>query len=223
MSKKVIKKVILLTVLCVILSAISAMGTSCIDTSNKNPVVTMNLDPDTDSGVTGSFHIELFADKAPNSVNFFIELINEGFYTECVTNKVVAGHLVEISEPWYLKKGDKVIEGEFEDNGYTGNDVEFVRGTVGFILYPDEKGNIDNNSAVGSFFVVLSDEAGKTYTGNRVAIGKIVSGIEILDQISQIKNYPNYQPITSAKIKDASVDLKGSTYPAAITSKREIY
>lgn len=223
MSKKVIKKVILLTVLCVILSSISAMGTACIDTSNKNPVVTMNFDPETDSGITGSFQIELFADKAPNSVNFFIELLNEGFYTECVTNKVVAGHLVEFSEPWYLKKSDKVIAGEFAENGYTGNDVEFVRGTVGFTLASDESGNIVNDSAMGNFFVVLSDEAGETYTGNRVAIGKIVSGIEILDQTSHLKNYPNYQPITSAKIKDASVDLKGAAYPAAITSKRELY
>lgn len=224
MKKKIIKKVILLTALCVILSTISAFGTSCIDTSNKNPVVTMNLDPEAKSGIDGSFQIELFPDKAPNSVNYFIGLALKGFYNDCYCTSVYAGHFVEFGDPWYLKKNDRVIAGEFAENEFTGNDVEFVRGTVGLSLYVDTKGVPDNDSAMGDFFVVLSDEAGASYTGKRVAIGKIVSGIEVLDEISHIKTTSiSPQPVYSARTETVTVDLKGKTYPEAVTTKRKHY
>lgn len=223
MKKGLIQKVIFLTILCTVLCVILATVASCVDTSNKNPVVTIELDPSSKSQIGGTIQIELFPDKAPNSVNYFIGLVLDGFYNDFYVTKVMAGHLVEFGDPWYLKKNDRVIAGEFTENGYTGNDVDFVRGTVGLALDTDREGNLDNDSAMGDFFVVLSDEAGDSYTGKRVAIGQIISGLEILEEISRIKNHVNYQPLYSARTETVTLDLKGQTYPKAITTKRKHY
>ncbi len=221
--KKISKKAIFLPILCIIISLLICVTTSCIDTSNKNPIVTIQMDPTSKTQIGGTIQIELYPDKAPNSVNYFIGLVLNGFYNDCYVTKVMAGHLVEFGDPWYLKKNDRVIAGEFADNGYTDNDIEFVRGTVGLALDTDKEGNIDNDSAMGDFFVVLSDEAGESYLGKRAAIGKIIAGLDILDEISRIKNYPNYQPVYSARTETATLDLKGQTYPKAVTTKRKYY
>lgn len=224
MKKGKFKKVIILTVLCTILCIVTSMLSACIDTGNKNPVVTMEMDPTGKSGISGSFQIELYPDKAPNSVNYFIGLVLNGFYDDFYATKVMAGHLVEFGDPWYLKKNDRVIAGEFAENGYTGNDIKFERGTVGLCLYQDEKG-IDNDSAMGDFFVILSDDAGNDFDGKYAAIGKIVSGLDILDRISNISTSSaiSYQPMYSARTEKTTINLKGKTYPAAVTTRRKHY
>ena len=70
------------SVLILISVIVSLAFSGCTDMSNRNPVVTFNLDPTTSSGVGGSFSIELFPDKAPNSVNYFIQLVSEGYYNK---------------------------------------------------------------------------------------------------------------------------------------------
>ena len=225
---KNIKKVIVLTVFCVIISIVLGMLCSCVNTSNKNPVVTMKFDPESKSGIGGTVKIELYPEKAPNSVNFFIGLIYNKFYNELYATKVYAGHYVEIGDAYYIKKNDRVIAGEFTDNGYEGNDVEFERGTVGLCLDSRSKnkdGELDKNSANGDIFFILSDEAGKDYTGKYAAIGKVISGIEILDKISNIgtSGAINYQPMYSARTTKTTVDLKGKTYPEAMTTRRKYY
>ena len=191
----------------------------CTDMSNRNPVVTFTLDPDTSSHVGGTFSIELFPDKAPNSVNFIIQLVYDGYYDKMNVSKVIAGTNVVFGDLGYAKLNDKVIKGEFAENGFEGNDVHFVRGTVGLVL---DEGDPDSN--YGDFFIVLSDEAGKELDGKYCAVGKVVSGLELIDDISQAKFYPgNYQPVYSIRTLTADVDLKGRSYPKAETLERTNY
>ena len=198
---------------------VSLLLSGCTDMSNRNPVVTFNLDPAASSGVGGSFSIELFPDKAPNSVNFFIQLVTEGYYDRINVSQVNSGVSVVIGDLGYAKMNDRVIKGEFADNGFTGNDVEFKRGTVGLML---EEGDPDSN--YGDFFIVLSDESGEELNGKYCAIGKITEGLELLDEISLAKFYPgNHQPVYSIRTINAVVELKGRSYPEEETQERTIY
>lgn len=213
MSRKMIIFIVILVML------IPAALTGCTDMSNRNPVVTFTLDPGTSSGVGGTFSIELFPDKAPNSVNFIIQLVYEGYYDKMNVSQVHSGVNVVFGDLGYAKLNDKVIKGEFAENGFTGNDVEFVRGTVGLML---DEGDPDSN--YGDFFIVLSDEAGKDLNGKYCAVGKVVEGLELIDDISQAKFYPgNYQPVYSIRTLTAVVDLKGRSYPEAETFERTNY
>ena len=212
-----IKPLPVILILVFIVTAVFSGG--CTDMSNRNPVVTFTLDPDTSSGVGGTFRIELFPDKAPNSVNFIIQLIFEGYYDKMNVSMVHAGASVVFGDLGYAKLNDRVIRGEFAENGFTGNDVEFVRGTVGLVL---DEGDPDSN--YGDFFIVLSDETGAALNGKYCAVGKVIEGLELIDDISQAKFYPgNYQPVYSIRTLTATVELKGRSYPEAETLERTNY
>ena len=198
--------------------------TGCTDMSNRNPVVTFNLDPDTSSHVGGTFKIELFPDKAPNSVNFMIQLLTEvdeygdTYYEKLNVSKVKAGSMVVFGDLGQ-KLNDRVIKGEFAENGFTGNDVSFVRGTVGLML---DEGDPDSN--YGDFFIVLSDDAAEELDGKYCAVGKVIEGLELIDDISLAKYYPtNLQPVYSIRILTATVELRGRSYPKAETYERKNY
>jgi peptidyl-prolyl cis-trans isomerase B (cyclophilin B) len=47
----------------------------------------------------GTFKIELFADKAPHTVQNFIELVNRGFYKNMIFHRVVAGFVIQRAIP----------------------------------------------------------------------------------------------------------------------------
>jgi len=195
-----------------------ALLTGCVDMSNRNPVVTFVLDETRSSGIGGTFVMELFPDKAPNSVNYFLALVVEGYYDDFNVSKVYEGAMVVFGDPWYAKMNDRVIEGEFAANGFTGNDVEFVRGTVGLALVEG-----DPNSNYGDFFICLNDEAGKDLNGNYCAIGQVTSGLEVLDEISMLKTTSSlgFQPYVSVATLHVTVDLRGRTYPEPVTSERK--
>ncbi len=199
--------------------------TGCVDNTNKNPIVTVTIDAKNDNSgengeaIQGSFQIELYPDKAPNSVAYFIELVTNKTYDKFSVSKVFPGTVVQFGDPWMSKQIYTEIEGEFEENGYDGNDVEFKRGTVGLDRFVKD----DYNSASGDFFILLSDDAGKDYKGKFAAIGEVISGIEVLEQISKIKTYPNYEPVYGIRTMTTSVDLKGVTYEKPLTRERRTY
>ena len=64
---------------------------------------------------------------------------------------------------------------------------------------------------------------GESFDGKYAAIGEVVSGLELLQQISNIKNLPDYAPVYSLRTLTTTVDLKGVTYEKPITQERRTY
>ena len=64
---------------------------------------------------------------------------------------------------------------------------------------------------------------GTLQSGEVPAIGEVVSGLELLDTISGIKDYTDYSPVYSLKTLKTTVDLKGQTYEKPITRERRTY
>ena len=126
--------------------------------------------------------------------------------------------LVVVVKRTRLEQNDRVIKGEFAENGFEGNDVDFVRGTVGLTL---DEGDPDSN--FGDFFIILDDAAKEDMNGKFCAIGRITEGIEILDEISMLKTAAaiKYQPYVSVRTLKVTVELKGGVYPSAETSERK--
>ena len=199
--------------------------TACVDNSNKNPVVTIEMDPDTQNkgengeDLAGSIKIELYPEKAPNSVAYFLDFVINGTYDDFGVSKVNAGNIVQFGDPWLSKQIRTEIEGEFRENGFQQNDIEMKPGVVGLDLFVAG----DNNSASGDFFIILSEEAAKSYDGKYAAIGEVISGMELLDQISRVKHYPTYEPVYSISTLKTTVDLKGQSYDKPVTRERRTY
>ena len=129
------------------------------------------------------------------------------------------GGVVQFGDPWMSKQIRTEIDGEFKANGFDKNDIAFKRGTVALDLFVPE----DYASASGDFFILLDDEGGKTYQDKYAAIGEVISGIELLDTISGIKDYTDYSPVYSLKTLKTTADLKGQTYEKPITRERRTY
>lgn len=225
MTRSVLKKRIM-CFMCFFASLfISVYFTGCVNNTNKNPVVSISIDPDnknidTDGKpISGTFEIELFPEKAPNSVAYFLEFVSQGIYDGFPVSKVMAGGIVQFGDPWMIKQIRTEIKGEFKENGFERNDVQFKRGTVALARFLND----DYNSASGDFFILLDDSGADTYQDKYAAIGEIISGIEVLDKISMVKDYTDASPIYSIKTLKAAANLKGRTYEKPITDKRRTY
>ena len=110
--------------------------TGCVDNSNKNPIVTREIDPNNENyiaegkPISGKIQIELYPEKAPNSVAYFLDFVAKGIYNKFPVSKVMHGGVVQFGDPWMSKQIRTEIDGEFKANGFDKNDIVFKRGTV---------------------------------------------------------------------------------------------
>lgn len=127
------------------------------------------------------------------------------------------------------------IKGEFSDAGFTDNRLSHERGIVSMarVDYSDYQKEIAmmqmlgddysstleyiidkmNDSATSGFFILTDNDT--SYNGTYTAFGKVVSGMDIVDKISEVetteedgKKVPKTQPV----IKSMKVDTKGVDY-----------
>ena len=75
----------------------------------SNPIVTFEME----NGKT--FKAELYPDKAPNTVNNFLSLVNKGFYDGIIFHRIIAGFMIQGGDPKGLGTGGPGyhIAGEF--------------------------------------------------------------------------------------------------------------
>lgn len=167
----------------------------------QRPVVSMEIKD------YGTIKIELYPDMAPNTVKNFIKLINEGYYNGLTFHRVEES-LIQGGD----KEGDGTgetefsINGEFAENGYD-NTLKFERGTVGiarmdYTNYSSmdasliEKGY---NSGYAQFFIMAQDVP--QFDGYYCSFGKVIEGIEIVDEITKIKTKVETDEETKEKIE----------------------
>lgn len=211
---KVISSILVLILIIIIISG-------CAD-KNSNPIFIVEMQDD-----LGSFEIEMFPDKAPNTVNRIIDLAKKDYYNDLPVFSVLPNYMVKMGGDDKNTKGytfpeetSHSIKGEFKDNGFDKNDIIFERGTVSLLMQ-----NIkEKDSAVSDFFIMLDRE--EKMDGKYAAFGKVIKGIEVVEAISKVKTQgPNteYLPIKPPKIKKTYLRLKGIDYSAPETIKRETY
>ncbi len=130
----------------------------------------------------GDIRVQLFADRAPLTVNNFVFLAREGFYDNTTFHRVLEGFMAQAGDPTGTGAGG---------TGYQFRD-EFVPG-LGFdrpnLLAMANSGPGTNGS---QFFITF---APTDWLNNLHTIfGEVVSGQEVLDQIT--RRDPNQNPGT---------------------------
>jgi peptidylprolyl isomerase len=123
----------------------------------------------------GAIQIELYAADAPQAVNAFVFLANDGYYDETpfmeLTKDADGGR-------FYAQAGDPTATG-FGTPGFSVpkelTEHPFARGYVGM-------GGSAENSNGGQFFISFGDYP--ALDGKYTIFGKVVSGLEVLDQLS---------------------------------------
>ncbi len=178
---------------------------------NKNaklPVVTFQMA----NGKT--FKAELYPDKAPNTVNNFIELIQNKFYDGLTFHRIIPGFMIQGGDPKGTGTGGPGygIPGEFSGNGFTQNDIAHERGVLSMARsqHPD---------SAGSQFFVMHAEA-DYLDGQYAAFGKVIEGMEVVDEIANTKTDWYDKPYEVQKLKKVTVQTFGVKYDAPIKNKK---
>lgn len=142
----------------------------------------------------GVIDIELYPDVAPITVANFEKLVKEGFYDGLIFHRVIAGFMIQGGDPLGTGMGGakEKIKGEFAING-VGNDLSHERGVISMARSQNP------NSASSQFFICHADCS--FLDGQYAAFGKVVSGMETVDEIASIPTDPYDRPRVRQMIK----------------------
>ena len=219
---KKIKKIIISALAMAISLAMVSCGSNNIKTENydsssnsSTPIVDVENLPIATIKVKdyGTIEAELYPNKAPNTVNNFIELANSGFYDGLTFHRVVEGFMNQGGDP----KGDGTggpgysIKGEFSANGYNNNDLKHTTGVLSMA-------RAKNPDSAGSQFFIMAGDA-PSLDGQYAAFGKVINGLDVVEAINNTKVEINKAtgekstPVTPIIIEEIRVDTKGVEYP----------
>ena len=170
----------------------------------SNPIVTFEME----NGKT--FKAELYPDKAPNTVNNFLSLVNKGFYNGIIFHRVISGFMIQGGDPEGRGTGDPGyhIKGEFSGNGFTQNDIAHEKGVLSMARaqHPDSAGS--------QFFVMHED--GGFLDGQYAAFGRVIEGMETVDEIANTKTDWYDKPYEEQKMKSVTAETFGVEYAEPI-------
>jgi cyclophilin family peptidyl-prolyl cis-trans isomerase len=143
----------------------------------------------------GNVVIETFPDIAPNHVGRVLELVGAGFYDGISFHRVIKDFVAQTGDPTGTGMGGsgKKLNAEFSD-------VPFTRGTIGMARAADI------NSADSQFFVCLADAL--FLTGQYTAWGRVIDGMEFVDQIH--KGEPPVCPDVIVRMYIEGIKLKNA-------------
>lgn len=146
----------------------------------------------------GVILIELYEDKAPITVNNFKNLVSKGFYDGLIFHRVIAGFMIQGGDPTGTGMGGSgtPIKGEFASNGYP-NDISHERGVISMARSQRP------NSASSQFFIMHAD--GKFLDGEYAAFGRVVNGMEVVDEIAGVKTDYSDRPIIDMRMKSVTL------------------
>ena len=146
----------------------------------------------------GEIEAELYKDIAPITVENFINLVNEHFYDGLIFHRVIKDFMIQGGDPTGtgMSGSGKNIKGEFKDNGVENN-LKHIRGVLSMARA------YDPNSASSQFFIVHQDST--FLDGQYAAFGKVTKGIEVVDEIANVKTGLRDRPLTEQKIKTIEI------------------
>lgn len=165
-----------------------------------NPIVTFEME-------NGDIiKAELYPEIAPNTVNNFISLINQGFYDGLIFHRVIKDFMIQGGDPEGTGMGGPGygIKGEFASNGFK-NDLAHEAGVLSMAR------SMMPNSAGSQFFIMHKDSP--HLDGDYAAFGKVTEGMDVVDKIAESKTDRSDRPVDEVKIKKVTVDTFDQDYP----------
>jgi peptidyl-prolyl cis-trans isomerase B (cyclophilin B) len=132
----------------------------------------------------GTIVLELNADKAPKTVENFLNYAKKGFYDGTIFHRVIDGFMIQGGgmEPGMREKStDAPIQNE------ANNGLANERGTIAMARTPDP------HSATAQFFINVSDNdflnfrAETTDGWGYCVFGKVVEGMDVVDEIRKVE------------------------------------
>ena len=142
--------------------------------------------------------IELYPEAAPKTVANFESLVKAGFYDGLTFHRVIPGFMIQGGDPLGNGMGgsEQKIVGEFRANGFA-NPIKHERGVISMARA------YDPNSASSQFFIMHANAP--HLDGQYAAFGKVVSGMDAVDEIASIPTDYSDRPKIAVRIAKAYI------------------
>jgi peptidyl-prolyl cis-trans isomerase B (cyclophilin B) len=129
----------------------------------------------------GAIELELYPDAAPKTVENFEKLSRDGFYESVIFHRVIPDFMIQGGDPTGTGTGGPgyEFEDEFNEHGVT-------RGALAMA-------NAGPNTNGSQFFIVTA-EAASWLDGKHTVFGRVTSGMDVVDRISQAERDANDRP-----------------------------
>nr|WP_129726292.1 peptidylprolyl isomerase [Ectobacillus funiculus] len=165
----------------------------------KNPVVTIVMENDK------QIKVELYPEVAPNTVLNFISLAQKGFYDGLTFHRVIPGFMIQGGDPEGTGTGGPgyTIRGEFSSNGFKNN-IKHETGVISMA-------RSNNPDSAGSQFFIMVKNAPQL-DGEYAAFGKVIEGMETVNEIVNVERDSKDKPIHEQKMKKVTVETFGEKY-----------
>jgi cyclophilin family peptidyl-prolyl cis-trans isomerase len=136
----------------------------------------------------GTFKVELYNDKAPDTAGNFASLVERGFYNGLVFHRVIGGFMIQGGDP----KGDG-----------TGGPGYAIKDEFGPGLKHDSEGilsmaNAGPNTGGSQFFITLASTP--WLDGKHAIFGKVIEGMEVVRAIGKVQTDSNDRPLKPVTI-----------------------
>ncbi len=144
---------------------------------SENPVVLLET-------TSGDILVELYPDKAPETVANFLKYVDDGFYNNTIFHRVIPGFMIQgggLTARMQQKDTSAPIKNE-ADNGLRND-----RGTIAMAR------TMDPHSATAQFFINLVDNDFLNFqapSGNGwgyCVFGRVTEGMDVVDKIAKVK------------------------------------
>ena len=151
----------------------------------------------------GDITLELYADKAPVTVENFLNYTNEGFYEGTVFHRVISHFMIQgggMTADLTSKPTAEPIVNE------ASNGISNARGTIAMAR------TVDPDSATSQFFINVQDnpnlDHGPTSAGYTV-FGHVTEGMEVVDDIRFVEttSFPPYSDVPVEPVIIESVEV----------------
>ena len=141
----------------------------------------------------GIFKIELFLKKVPITVGNFIKLVNDGFYDGLIFHRVIPNFMIQSGCPHGNGRGGPgyTIRDEF--------DPSLKHESVGIL----SMANAGPNTGGSQFFITVAPTP--WLDGKHSVFGKVIEGINIVDEISKVDTDRNDKPLQNIVINSIKI------------------
>ncbi|MBQ8196011.1 MAG: peptidylprolyl isomerase [Oscillospiraceae bacterium] len=141
----------------------------------------------------------MYADKAPITVENFLNLVGECFYEGLIFHRVIKDFMIKGGDPTGTGMGGakEKIKGEFLMNG-VANDLRHERGVISMARAQNP------NSASSQFFIVHKDSF--FLDGQYAAFGRVTEGMEAVDEIAETPTDFSDRPKSDMKMKRVYIE-----------------
>ncbi|MDX1555123.1 MAG: peptidylprolyl isomerase [Xanthomonadales bacterium] len=136
----------------------------------------------------GDIQVELFRDKAPETVANFLQYARDGHYDDTVFHRVISHFMIQgggFTADMQQKPTREPVRNE------ANNGLSNQRGTIAMARTPDP------HSATSQFFINVQDNPNLDFTGEEssrgwgyTVFGRVTEGMDVVDEIRFVETGP---------------------------------